>query len=193
MQQLEKRGLYRTFLYQFSWQSDSGVIPGLSVQEGSVAFEKLTLFREGRPDAVWKGAKAQLARLLAGQADMLELTLDSLSASFQVRSPKLRFEPAFSEEGMELSVRFSGDIQRLVSPEGAALPGQDRQLEQAIDEEVKSLLEELVADTLGRRNDVFLLRSRFANLDEALCRAMEEDGRMARPSAVNFYCLLRMV
>ena len=81
--------------------------------------------------------------------------------SFQVRSPKLRFEPAFSEEGMELSVRFSGDIQRLVSPEGAALPGQDRQLEQSIDEEVKSLLEELVADTLGRRNDVFLLRSRL--------------------------------
>ena len=66
-------------------------------------------------------------------------------------------------------------------------------LEQAIDEEVKSLLEELVADTLGRRNDVFLLRSRFANLDEALCRAMEEDGRMARPGAVSFYCLLRMV
>lgn len=113
--------------------------------------------------------------------------------SFQVRSPKLRFEPAFAEGGMELSVHFSGDIQRLVSPEGAALPGQDRQLEQAIDEEVKSLLEELVADTLGRRNDVFLLRSRFANLDEALCRAMEEDGRMARPGAVNFYCLLRMV
>lgn len=193
VQQLEKRGLYRTFLYQFSWQSDSGVIPGLSVQEWSAAFEKLTLYREGKPDAVWKGAKAQLARLLAGQADTLELTLEPLSVSFQVRSPKLRFEPAFSEEGMELSVHFSGDIQRLVSPEGAALPGQDRQLEQAIDEEVKSLLEELVADTLGRRNDVFLLRSRFANLDEALCRAMEEDGRMARPGAVNFYCLLRMV
>ena len=53
VQQLEKRGLYRTFLYQFSGQSDSGVIPGLSVQEGNAAFEKLTLYREGRPDAVW--------------------------------------------------------------------------------------------------------------------------------------------
>lgn len=193
VQQLEKRGVYKVFLYQFSGSSNSGVIPGLSVQEGSAAFEKVTLFREGKPDAVWKGAKAQLARLLAGHADTLELTLEPLSVSFQVRSPKLRFEPAFTEEGMKLSVHFSGAIQRLVSPEGAALPGQDRWLEQAIDEEVKTLLEELVADTLGRQNDVFLLRSRFANLDEPLCRAMEADGSLARPDAVNFFCLLRMV
>lgn len=193
VQQLEKRGLFRTFLYQFGAQSDSGIIPGLSVKERSASFEKLTLYKDGRPDAAWTGAKAQLARLLAGQADTMEFTLESLSVSFQVRSPKLRFEPYYAENGMELSIRFSGDIQRLVSPAGAALPGQDRRLEQAIDQEVKTLLKELVADTLGRRNDVFLLRSRFANLDEALCRKMEEDGRLFRPGAVNFYCLLRMV
>lgn len=193
VQQLEKRGVYKTFLYQFSDPGISGIIPGLSVQEGSAAFEHLILYKNETPDAIWQGAKAQLARLLAGQADALELTLESLSVSFQVRSPKLRFSPAFDEEGMALSVHFSGDIQRLVSPEGAALPGQDKALERAIDEEVKGLLEELVADTLGRQNDVFLLRSRFANLDEALCRTMEADGRLARPDAVNFYCLLRMV
>lgn len=193
VQQLEKRGLYKTYLYQFGADQRSGIIPSLSVEEGSAGFEKLTLYRNGEPDAVWQGAKAQLARLLAGQADALELTLEPLSVSFQLRSPKLRFQPSRTEEGMELAVHFSGAIHRLISPEGAALPGQDRKLEQAIDEEVQSLLEDLVADTLGRGNDVFLLSSRFANLDEDLCQAMEADGRLARPEAVNFRCLLRMV
>lgn len=193
VQHLEKKGLYRTFLYQFGGQSSNGVIPVLSVQDTNATLKQLNLYRDGKPDAVWKGAKTELARLLAGQAETLELTLESLPVSFQVRSPKLRFEPAYAEEGMELSVHFSGAIQRLVSPAGAALPGQDRRLEQAIDEEVKVLMEELAADTLGRGNDVFLLRSRFANLDEALCRSMEEDGRLAHSDTVNFYCLLRMV
>lgn len=193
VQQLEKRGLYRTFLYQFSGPEASGVVPCLSAEQGSAAFEKLILYRNGAPDAVWKGAKAQLARLLMGQTGTLELTLEPLAVTFQVRSPKLRFEPAFTEGGMDLSVQFSGAIQRLVSPEGAALPGEDRQLEEAIDRQVQALLEELAADTLGRGNDVFHLKSRFANLDEALVQAMEEDGRLARPDAVRFFCLLRMV
>ena len=57
VQQLEKRGLFRTFLYQFSVQSGSGVIPGLSVQEGNAVFEKLTLYREGKPDARLEGCR----------------------------------------------------------------------------------------------------------------------------------------
>lgn len=193
VQKLEKRGIFKTYLYQFGADSDCGIIPGLSVKEGSASFEKLTLYKDGTPDAVWKGAKAQLARLLAGQADALELTLEPLSVSFQLRSPKLRFQPSYSEQGMELAVNFSGAIHRLVSPQGAALPGKDKGLEQAIDKEVQALLEELVADTMGRGNDVFLLSSRLANLDGGLCRAMESDGRLARPGTVKFHCLLRMV
>lgn len=191
VEQLEKRGLFKTYLYQF--ESDSGIIPGLSVQENTAAFDKLTLYGAGRPTAVWRGAKAQLARLLAGQADEMELTLEPLSVSFQVRSPKLRFEPVLTREGMELDVRFSGTIQRLVSPRGAALPGQDRQLEEAIDREVHSLLNELVDDTLRKGNDVFLLGSRLANLDERTCAAMQADGRLSQAGVVQFDCLLRMV
>ena len=193
VQQLEERGLYATYLYQFNEPDTSGVIPSLTVQQASASFEKLTLYQDGVPDAVWKGAKAQRARLLAGQADTLELTLEPLSVSFQVRSPKLRFEPALTEDSMSLQIHFSGAIQRLVSPEGAALPGQDKELEQSIDREVQVLLEELVSDTLGRQNDVFRLRSRFANLDEALCKTMEAQGRLAQPGTVTFECLLRMV
>lgn len=193
VQQLETRGVFQTYLYQFGAPGNSGVIPGLSVQEGAASFEKLTLYSGGQPSAAWEGAEAQLARLLTGQADELELTLESLSVSFEIRAPKLRFAPEFTQEGMELTVHFSGAIQRLVSPRGAALPGQDRQLEQAIDQQVQSLLEDLVGDTLGQKNDVFLLRSRLANLDEAACRAMEESGRLFRPGLVKFDCLLRMV
>lgn len=193
VQQLEKRGVFRTYLYQFGDASGSGVIPGLSAREGSAAFEKLTLYADGKPAAVWKGAKAQLARLLAGQAQTLELSLEKLNVSFQIRAPKLNFEPVFTEKGMELNVRFSGAIQRLVSPEGAALPGQDRRLEQAIDEQVQLMLNALVRDTLSSGNDVFRLQSYLSNLDETLCREMDTDGRLAQADVVKISCLLRMV
>lgn len=193
VQQLEKRGIFKTYLYQFGVEDENGVIPGLACEEKGARLEKLTLYSGGKPAAVWTGAQTQLARLLAGQADTLELTLENPAVSFQIRSPKLNFAPAFTENDMALNVRFSGTIQRLVGTEGAALPGQDRRLEQAIDEQVRLLLNDLVNDTLASGNDVFRLRSYLANLDEKLCRSMEADGRLNRPDVVKFDCLLRMV
>ena len=144
----------------------------------AVAREKLPRYAELERAML---AAKERSSALNRAASRLE-QMQALAQSLTERRGKL-------EEERE-SLRGTGET---LARTEAALAEQDRQLEQAIDKEVKSLLEELVADTLGRRNDVFLLRSRFANLDEALCRAMEEDGRMARPGAVNFYCLLRMV
>lgn len=190
VEQLESRGVYKTYLYQFGAQGGGGVIAALAAEQDTVTFSGLALYEQGLPVAFWQGAKAQLARLLAGQTDTLELALDEPQVRFELRSPRLTFEPGFSGGGMELTVGLTGNIQRLVSPSGAAHPGQDRQLEQTIDRQVCRLLEELAAETIGRKNDVFLLGSYLANLREEAARSALEAGG---EELVRFDCLLRMV
>lgn len=193
VQQLEKHALYRTYLYQFAQPEQNGVIPMLSVRENAASPAGLTLYENGSPAASWQGAQAQLAALLAGQANALELELPSLPVSFQVRSPKLAFEPGLAKGGLQLTIRFSGAIQKLTGPQGAAVPGQTGELEQAIDREITRLLAGLAADTLGRGNDVFHLGSYFANYSEPAYRAMQADGRLGQARRVKFVCRLRMV
>lgn len=192
MEQLKERGLFQSYLYQFGTPGKSGIIPCVSGRGDTVTFSHLTLYQSGRPETIWKGASAQLAGLLAGQADALDLTLEQPAVSFQVRSPKLSFETEQTADGLRLIVRFNGNIQRLVTPAGAPLPGKDRRLEEEIDRRVQQLLEGLVQDTLNSGNDVFLLGSRLANLDEAGYRSMLEEGQVTS-SIVELRCLLRMV
>ena len=192
VEQLEQRGLFRTYLYQFGDRENSGVIPALSASGEQVTFSGLILYEDGRPATFWQGAKAQLARLLAGQRDTLELTLEQPRVSFELRAPKLAFAPCFSGDGMELEVFLSGAIQRLVSERGAALPGQGSQLEQDIDRQVQQLLQELADETIGQGNDVFLLGGYLANLSEGAARAALE-GDSSRAGLVRSDCLLRMV
>ena len=193
VRQLEQRGVYKTWLYRFEAPGENGILPVLSAREGQAAFECLVLYSGGEPAAGWRGAKAQLARLLAGQAGALDLTLEPLQVSFSLRSPKLRFEVRRAGGSLALDARLTGTIQQLVGPEGAALPGQDREQEGAIDRAVEQLLRELAAETLGQGCDVFRLGAYFANYDEATAKRMAGGGAIAEPEAVSFACLLRMV
>lgn len=195
IQQLEKKGYYKTYLYQLGAAQQNGVLPCISLAEGKAAPLGLQVYKQGRPQLLLQNAQTELATLLAGQRRnlQLELELEAGPIRFTVRSPRLLYESERQGGEPTLSVCFTGHIQKLTTPEGAVTPGPDRELERQINAAMNKQLSGLADATFGQGNDVFELAAFLRNQDAAACRAMEANGSLWAAQRVRFESRLHIV
>lgn len=178
--QLEKKGYYKTYLYEFGAGDGQGVLPGIRLAGAKAEPLGAAVYSGGEPALVLKGSDLELAALLSGQQRELEmeLELEGQAVRFQVRSPRLFYESAGRGEGLQMTLHMTGHIQKIVTPQGAAAPGPDRELEQTINAALAQRLLDIIESTYGQGNDVFRLASWLYNQDEAACRTQQAAGTL---------------
>lgn len=178
--QLEKKGYYKTYLYEFGAGDGQGVLPGIRLAGAKAEPLGAAVYSGGEPALVLKGSDLELAALLSGQQRELEmeLELEGQAVRFQVRSPRLFYESAGRGEGLQMTLDMTGHIQKIVTPQGAAAPGPDRELEQTINAALAQRLLDIIESTYGQGNDVFRLASWLYNQDEAACRTQQAAGTL---------------
>lgn len=180
IEQLEKKGYYKTYLYELGAGEETGVLPTLSLAQAKADPTGLAVYADGKQALTLRQADVELAALLDGQRRELELELELPGGTvrFQVRSPRLYYEPQDKAGQPVLTLRATGQIQKLVTPEGAAAPGPNKELEAQINAALCERLTRLVESTYGQANDVFSLAAWLRNRDEAACRALQATGEL---------------
>lgn len=178
--QLEKKGYYKTYLYELGAGEKQGVLPMLGMEQEKVEPAGLVVYEGGTQALTLEGADVELAALLSGQQRELELELELEQGvvRFAVRSPRLYYEAAGQGGEPGLTLRMAGHIQKVVTPQGAAAPGPNKELEAQINAALAEQLAALVQNTFGQGNDVFELAAWLRNQNEAACRALEAAGTL---------------
>lgn len=169
--QIEASGFYKTYLYELSTATKSGVLPIIEAQEdGKAQPIGLNLYQNETPYLQLDKNATELAALLMGQRGKFHfsLNLQNEPASFDLHSYFLRFDAAVEENTLGLDICLSGKIHNLVAENGMVKPQESEALMQQINTELQHMVEMLVAETIGRENDVFALASPMKNADEAL-------------------------
>lgn len=191
VEQMQKKGGFRTHLYELSAQSD-GLLPLIRYEDESAQLEQLIFYKDERQQGRWQQNQMPLAALLAGQRApvRLELALDDQAVRFEVSGPRVLYQTEGEGEDLRLTVSLVGRIDELVYSGKTENP---EELEPRINQKIQQELEELCRQSFEKENDLFHFCSWLQNRDAAGVIRLEQEGKLWEPDRVRFRSRLYFV
>lgn len=166
-----------------------GYLPVLSLQKDSAArVQGLVVFANGMPAQAASGTRMQLALLLAGKAQRLNVRLETGDTQTTLITQRLRIERAVDTHNLTMTLTVRGRLES-TQQNGRILQGAEEASALAeCNAQLTRVLQQLCADTFAMNNDIFAFSWWLRSENETLYRRLIQEKGLYTQERVQLAC-----